>query len=1168
MAQTNTLCVKAWNMHCMYDIGRTYVKILACDAHIVILNEHGLFPCEVQKLRRDFPEFDFTNDTVKTSARLSDEAFGSRQGIGGCALLWKKSISHLVTPLKIENTDRLVAVKIKTSPVDNISLIGMYLPHSTCKISNFSYEVAILESTIIENPRSIAMGDTNCSISKKYGPRGSEKQGPNSNKIMTAMNRCDMECRDLQEDCHGPCYTYSHSKGETYIDHVFVSRDLIYDVYDCQVIPEDFMNCSDHLPLAITIGMNHTIGPDRSFVPRTQVAWHKAPPEEIRSRYTKKSDDSLLQTWADINSRDNLDPFLKCSEMVSGFVGCLNEAATALPHTKFNKKLKPEWDPSLTKLNKEMKRIRWEWILAGKPREKGNTHWENYKDSKRQFRRQHRRNLYSYETKEMKDLGGAVEMDQAYFWWMYNKTKGTLNQIQAIYNESGSILTEPNSIRCEWTNYYKGLYNWESDSNNDKEFESLINREIADYYSNNEKMQYLRGGKIRVDEVIKQVKLMKNRKAPGHDNITAEHLKHLGEKGMYCLTDMLNCMIECECVPAELKKGLLCPLPKPGKNPMFKDCNRGITLLSTVYKLLERIIIDREKDWFDGVRSELQGAGVDNCSSLHTSMLLQETIAYNRNKGETVHIVWKDIHKAFDHVWLEGLLFKLYKLGMHFKTWCMIRECYTNFVCAAFIGGECGEWFPVTRGVHQGAPYSMILYEFFVNDLLIELRSSRHGIRIFDIDATCPSFADDISTLALHKPSMNALLKISHDHSKKWRYSFSYDKCNGMIIGPDSCPNRDIMIGNSVLECKEMVKHVGITVCKESRLLAEVIDEKIATGRKILFGAKGIGSYTVPVSPTIMSKLYWSVVIPKVTYGFELYVLNDSCISALEEAHRFASKTIQMLPVSSPNPTHIALLGWLSMDSYISMKKILFIWRILSLPCDDLYRRILKLLVSVIPENNQVPYISPVYDMFLHVCKYGLQGYLKHFLSDDVSIKYSVWKKRIKSLVWSYETAKWNATCMLYPELDIYRHNIESIGMHMWWKFVVDNPIYMEKASAVLAIMCNVQPKRLQRNFKSDRAGCLLCKDRVVDDFRHTFSCPSLTVSLNIFWRSVEELMPFEIRHIYDSLPSRIERIGFILSGFRSKYNRDWYDCYVRVLDSTWTIFKARASAIDSLNMP
>ena len=93
--------------------------------------------------------------------------------------------------------------------------------------------------------------------------------------------------------------------------------------------------------------------------------------------------------------------------------------------------------------------------------------------------------------------------------------------------------------------------------------------------------------------------------------------------------------------------------------------------------------------------------------------------------------------------------------------------------------------------------------------------------------------------------------------------------------------------------------------------------------------------------------------------------------------------------------------------------------------------------------------------MFLHVCKYGLQDYLKIFLSDDVSIKYSLWKKRIKSLVWSYETAKWNATCMLYPELDMYRNNIESIGMHMWWKFVVDNPIYMEKASAVLSIICS-----------------------------------------------------------------------------------------------------------------
>ena len=49
-----------------------------------------------------------------------------------------------------------------------------------------------------------------------------------------------------------------------------------------------------------------------------------------------------------------------------------------------------------------------------------------------------------------------------------------------------------------------------------------------------------------------------------------------------------NYMIEIECIPKMMKKGLLCPLPKPGKDPAIKDCNRGITLLSTLYKLLEK----------------------------------------------------------------------------------------------------------------------------------------------------------------------------------------------------------------------------------------------------------------------------------------------------------------------------------------------------------------------------------------------------------------------------------------------------------------------------------------------------------------------------------------------------------------------------------------------------
>jgi hypothetical protein len=146
-------------------------------------------------------------------------------------------------------------------------------------------------------------------------------------------------------------------------------------------------------------------------------------------------------------------------------------------------------------------------------------------------------------------------------------------------------------------------------------------------------------------------------------------------------------------------------------------------------------------------------------------MLLQETISCNQAKGETVYVAFLDIKKAFDTVWVKGLLYKLWKAGMSTKVWRLLNEAYTGFECAAFIAGEPGEWFVPERGVHQGAPFSMKLYQVFINDMLSELRSCIYGVWLNDVDATCPSFADDTTVCALHKMGLNTLLEITYNHS-------------------------------------------------------------------------------------------------------------------------------------------------------------------------------------------------------------------------------------------------------------------------------------------------------------------------------------------------------------------------------------------------------------------
>ena len=128
---------------------------------------------------------------------------------------------------------------------------------------------------------------------------------------------------------------------------------------------------------------------------------------------------------------------------------------------------------------------------------------------------------------------------------------------------------------------------------------------------------------------------------------------------------------------------------------------------------------------------------------------------------------------------------KLSRLGLRRKPWSLIRDSYKHYQCAALIVGQPGTWFIPERGIHQGAPLSMPLYQVYINDLLTQLRDSPFGAMIGEIYVTCPATADDIAICALYKHGLNELLQIAYDYSKQWFFEFSPEKCLVMVWGRD-----------------------------------------------------------------------------------------------------------------------------------------------------------------------------------------------------------------------------------------------------------------------------------------------------------------------------------------------------------------------------------------------
>ena len=97
---------------------------------------------------------------------------------------------------------------------------------------------------------------------------------------------------------------------------------------------------------------------------------------------------------------------------------------------------------------------------------------------------------------------------------------------------------------------------------------------------------------------------------------------------------------------------------KPGKNTAQSSSYRPISLLDTIGKLFEKILLTRilHQVGEDGLLSDEQfGFRPEVSTSLQLARLV-ERITRNFGERSLTGAVFLDLAKAFDTVWIEGLL--------------------------------------------------------------------------------------------------------------------------------------------------------------------------------------------------------------------------------------------------------------------------------------------------------------------------------------------------------------------------------------------------------------------------------------------------------------------------------------------------------------------------------
>ena len=248
-------------------------------------------------------------------------------------------------------------------------------------------------------------------------------------------------------------------------------------------------------------------------------------------------------------------------------------------------------------------------------------------------------------------------------------------------------------------------------------------------------------------------------------------------------------------------------------------------------------------------------------------MVLQKVIAQNLSKGESVYIAFLDIEKAFDTLFMPGLMYKLYISGMRLKPWRLIQDSYTNYECAAYVAGRPGSWFIPERGIHQGTPLSMHMYHIYIyiyiNELINQLRD---GAMVSNIDATSPGYVDDLAIASIYKTGLNHLVQTAYQYNKTWLLEFSVDESLCMVWGRDHLPGIPVVLGNRELKLVDECKHMGVKLTNTMLVKRRILHESIGKGRNSLLAARYIGSHRTPCTLiTVVDNTYIKQCI--YTYG-------------------------------------------------------------------------------------------------------------------------------------------------------------------------------------------------------------------------------------------------------------------------------------------------------------
>ncbi|KAK6749134.1 hypothetical protein RB195_001625 [Necator americanus] len=314
-----------------------------------------------------------------------------------------------------------------------------------------------------------------------------------------------------------------------------------------------------------------------------------------------------------------------------------------------------------------------------------------------------------------------------------------------------------------------------------------------------------------VSEVLVCIQKMKNGKSGGDDGISTEMLKYLPPSGIRGMTKIIRSIWIDERMPDSWRHAIIIPLHK--KLSVTDPRNyRGISLLRVMYKVLERIILDRLIKHREETTRDEQ-AGFPPGRSIDQVFIVRRVIEIWQWYSKPMQLAFLDFEAAFDSPHRGRLLNALSADGVPRKFVRLLDDMNHRTTAAVRTPAGCTTPFEVVTGVRQGAVAGPFLFSFAINGIM-RRTVDQSPADIVLAPSGCPltdlAYADDAVIFAESSTKLQHVVNLVSKLAAAYGLRLRPDKCKQMWIS--SRPRTGIRVDGQPIELVDEFCYLGCTL--------------------------------------------------------------------------------------------------------------------------------------------------------------------------------------------------------------------------------------------------------------------------------------------------------------------------------------------------------------------